>query len=126
VQDNRQYGSAKYIYRGNTEDAILKDRKNLSRSGIVFVAIPVYKGKLEIAGVPEFVFKGVTFMDNYDRILEEAREVVSDTIKKCFDGNILNNQLIESQVNELIEKLILKKGMIRPIIISKVVEMGNN
>jgi ribonuclease J len=113
-------------YRGNTEDAILKDRKNLSRSGIVFVAIPVYKGKLEIAGVPEFVFKGVTFMDNYDRILEEAREVVSDTIKKCFDGNILNNQLIESQVNELIEKLILKKGMIRPIIISKVVEMGNN
>jgi ribonuclease J len=111
-------------YRGNTEDAILKDRKNLSRSGIVFVAIPVYKGKLEIAGVPEFVFKGVTFMDNYDRILEEAREVVSDTIKKCFDGNILNNQLIESQVNELIEKLILKKGMIRPIIISKVVEMG--
>ena len=59
-------------------------------------------------------------------ILEEAREVVSETIRKCFDGNILNNQLVESQVNELIEKLILKKGMIRPIIISKVVEMENN
>jgi ribonuclease J len=112
-------------YKGNTEDAVLKDRKNLSRSGIVFVAIPVYKGKLEMAGVPEFVFKGVTFMENYDRILVEAREVVSETIRKCFDGSILNSQLVESQVNELIEKLIVKKGMIRPIIISKIVEMEN-
>jgi ribonuclease J len=113
-------------YRGNTEDAILKDRKNLSRSGIIFVVIPVYKGKLEMAGVPEFVFKGVTFIENYDRILLEAREVVSETIRKCFDGSILNNQLVESQVSELIEKLIVKKGMIRPIIISKIVEMENN
>jgi ribonuclease J len=113
-------------YKGNTGDVILKDRKNLSRSGIIFVVIPLRKGKLEMAGVPEFVFKGVTFMENYDRILEEAREVVSETIRKCFEGNILNNQLIESQINELIEKLILKKGMIRPIIISKVVEMENN
>jgi ribonuclease J len=113
-------------YRGNTEDAVLKDRKNLSRSGIIFVAIPIYKGKLEMAGVPEFVFKGVTFMENFDRILEEAREVVSETVRKCFEGSILNNQLVESQVNELIEKLIVKKGMIRPIIISKIVEMENN
>jgi ribonuclease J len=113
-------------YRGNTEDAVLKDRKNLSRSGIIFIAIPVYKGKLEMAGVPEFVFKGVTFMENYERILEDAREVVSETIRKCFEGSILNNQLVESQVNELIEKLIVKKGMIRPIIISKIVEMENN
>ena len=113
-------------YKGNTEDAVLKDRKNLSRSGIIFVAIPVYKGNLEMAGVPEFVFKGVTFMENYERILEDAREVVSETIRKCFEGNILNNQLVESQVNELIEKLIVKKGMIRPIIISKIVEMENN
>ena len=105
--------------RGNTEDTVLKDRKNLSRSGIIFIAIPVHKGKLEMAGVPEFVFKGVTFMENYDHILEDAREVVSETIRKCFEGSILNNQLIESQVNELIEKLIVKKGMIRPIIISK-------
>lgn len=113
-------------YKGNTEDTVLKDRKNLARSGIVFVAIPVYKGRLEMAGVPEFVFKGVTFMENFDRILEEAREVVSETIRKCFEGSILNNQLVESQVNELIEKFIIKKGMIRPIIISKVVEMENN
>jgi len=113
-------------YKGNTEDAVLKDRKNLSRSGIVFVAIPVYKGKLEMAGVPEFVFKGVTFIENYDRILVEAREVVSETIRKCFDGSILNSQLVESHVNELIEKLIVKKGMVRPIIISKIVEMENN
>ena len=65
-------------------------------------------------------------MENYDRILEDAREVVSETIRKCFEGSILNNQLVESQVNELIEKLIVKKGMIRPIIISKIVEMENN
>ncbi len=110
-------------YKGNTEDAVLKDRKNLSRSGIIFVAIPVYKGKLEMAGDPELVFKGVTFMENYDRILEEARELVSEFIRKCFEGSILNNQIIESQVNELLEKLIAKKEMIRPIIISKVVEV---
>jgi ribonuclease J len=113
-------------YKGNTEDSVLKDRKNLSRSGIIFIAIPLRKGTLEMSGAPEFVFKGVTFMENYDRILEDAREVVSETIRKCFEGSILNTQLVESQVNELIEKLIVKKGMIRPIIISKIVEMDNN
>jgi hypothetical protein len=65
-------------------------------------------------------------MENYDRILEDAREVISETIRKCFDGNILNNQLIESQINELTEKLIVKKGMVRPIIISKVIEVEND
>ncbi len=110
------------FYQGNTEDAILKDRKNLSRNGIIFVAVPVNKEKMAIDGVPELVFKGVTYMENYDRILGEAREIVAETVRKCFDDNILNNQQIESQINEVVEKYILKKVMLRPIIVSKVIE----
>lgn len=110
------------FYQGNTEDAILKDRKNLSRNGIIFVAVPINKEKMAIDGVPELVFKGVTYMENYNRILGEAREIVAETVRKCFNDNILNNQQIENQINEVVEKYILKKVMLRPIIVSKVIE----
>jgi len=110
------------FYQGNTEDAILKDRKNLSRNGIIFIAVPIYKEKLQTAGMPELVFKGVIYIENFEQVLKEAREIVAETIRRCFESSISNNQLIENQINESMEKFIFKKVMIRPIIISKIVE----
>jgi len=69
------------------------------------------------------VFKGVTYMDNFENMLADAREIIAEAVKKCFEDNILNSQMIEKQVNELIERFIVKKVMIRPIIISKVLEL---
>ena len=42
---------------GNTEDAILKDRKNLSRNGIIFASLLVDSSKRKLISEPVFVLK---------------------------------------------------------------------
>ncbi|MBM3707477.1 MAG: ribonuclease J [Actinobacteria bacterium] len=107
---------------GNTEDIVLKDRKNLSRNGIIFMLISINSDDKEIYGSPEFIFKGIIFINNFNEIIEEAKQLVKETIKRCINENLINTPMIESNLSEALEKYFLKKIHIKPIIISKVLD----
>ncbi len=108
---------------GNTEDAALKDRKSLSRNGIIFIGIIIESKKVKILREPVFVFKGIIYMDDFEVVLDESKKLVSGIVGKCFEDNITNSFLIENRINEALEKFILKKFRIKPIILSKVIEL---
>jgi ribonuclease J len=105
---------------GNTEDIVLKDRKILSRNGIIFIVSVINTEDLSIIGDPEFVFKGIAFMEDFKEVVSEIKGLVNDTITRCFNTNNINKFFIEKSINEAIEKFILKKVRLRPIIVSKV------
>ena len=108
---------------GNTEDAVLKDRKTLSRNGIIFLSILVDATRQELIKEPVFVFKGIIYMDDFNEVLEQTKKAAAETVNKCFNDNITNSLQIESRVNDALEKFILKKFRIKPIILSKVIEL---
>src|SRR3989304_5635303 len=106
---------------GNIEDIVLKDRKILSRSGIMFIIIGVdYIGK-RILCEPDFILKGIIYIENLKELLNEAKKSIKDTIKNCFDSNVIDKTTIEELINDRIEKFIFKKAEIRPIIITRVI-----
>ena len=105
---------------GNTEDIVLKDRKNLARNGIIFMTISLNHRNKEILDNPEFIFKGIIFLNNFDEIIDEAKKTAMETVKKCFDDNLTNTSMIESNLNEALEKFFFKSAYIKPMIISKV------
>jgi ribonuclease J len=107
---------------GNTEDIVLKDRKNLSRNGIIFILVSINSASRGIISSPDFIFRGIIYINNFSEIIEEGKQLVEETIRKCFDDNIINTFMIEASLNEVLEKFFLKKIYIKPIIISKVVD----
>lgn len=111
---------------GNIEDLVLKDRKVLSRSGIIFIVIGVdYIGK-KILCEPDFVLKGIIYIEDLKKLLGEAKKIIRDSIKTCFDNNVIGRTVIEDFVNDRVEKFIFKKAGIRPIIITKILSPGKN
>ena len=111
---------------GNTEDIVLKDRKTLSRNGIIFITAAINSKKSEIIAEPDFILKGIIYIDSFGEIINEAKQLVKDLILRCFKNNLTNSSLIETNVSDNIEKFILKKIRVKPIIITKIINFNLN
>jgi len=111
---------------GNTEDIVLKDRKSLSRNGIIFITAAINSKKLEIVAEPEFILKGIIYIDSFGEIINEAKQLTKDSIIRCFKNNLTNSSLIETNISDNIEKFILKKIRVKPIIITKIINFNLN
>ncbi|MBE3093780.1 MAG: ribonuclease J, partial [Actinobacteria bacterium] len=111
---------------GNTEDIVLKDRKTLSRNGIIFITAAINSKKSEIIAEPDFILKGIIYIDSFGEIINEAKQLVKDLILRCFKNNLTNSSLIETNVSDNIEKFILKKVRVKPIIITKIINFNLN
>ena len=106
---------------GNIEDIVIRDRKLLSRDGIIMVVVGIGAQKGNIIYEPNFILKGVIYIENFDSVLEESKRLVIDSIKKCFNSNITNCDIIEKYIIDILEKFIFKKIRIKPIIIARII-----
>ncbi|MCK5566258.1 MAG: ribonuclease J, partial [Actinomycetia bacterium] len=104
------------IGMGNIEDVVLRDRKALSKNGIIFIALGINIGSKKIIMEPEFSMRGMIFIENIDVILDEGKKIIIDSVQNCFENNILSKHRIEDFLLDRLEKFIFKKARIRPII----------
>jgi len=111
---------------GNTGDSVIRDRKILSRNGVILITAVVNSQKRKIINDPELMFKGIIYMENFEELINECKKLIIDSVRKCFSNNILNSNKIENYVNENAEKFILKKIGIKPVIITKVINFNSN
>ncbi|MBC7332902.1 MAG: ribonuclease J [Actinobacteria bacterium] len=111
------------IGSGDMEDIVIKDRKLLSRDGIMVVVVGINEEKKKIVCEPDFIFKGIIYIDEFDSILEACKELVIDSIDKCFASNITASGIHERYIKDRLEKFVYKKIRIKPVIITKVMNV---
>jgi ribonuclease J len=114
------------IGMGNIDDIVLKDRRMLSTSGILFIVLAIDYEKKRILCGPDFTMKGIVYIEDLKEITGNLENTIKDTVKNCFAGNIMGRATIENLINDRAEKFIFKKARIRPIIITKVVNIDKN
>ena len=106
---------------GNIEDMVLKDRKILSRNGIIFIVVGIDYAGRRILCEPDFILKGIIYIENLTEILDDSKKIIKNSVKTCFDNNMADRKMIEDFINDRLEKFIFKKARIRPILITKVI-----
>jgi len=109
------------IGMGNIEDVVLKDRRALSRDGVVFIVAGVDCINKTILFEPDFTVRGIIYIESLKNIIKESKKIAKDSIKTCFSKNMMSRSIIEKSISDVVEKFIFKKAGIRPIIITKVV-----
>ncbi len=109
------------IGSGNIEDIVLRDRKLLSRDGVIFIVSGIDKQGSKIVYDPDIILKGIIYIDNFDETLNECKKQVRNSIKDCLRKRITNSSIIEKNIKDNLEKFIFKKIRIKPIIITKVI-----
>jgi len=100
------------------EEVVVRDRRNISKDGIVLPILTINKTNGTMETSPEIITRGFVFVDEEDSLMEEARARVVQT---------LDNSSVEEKTDwSLIKKNIrtdLKQTSKRPLILPVIIEI---
>jgi len=110
------------LVMGDLASVILRDRKLLSRDGIVVVIIAIDKEKGKIVGRPDIVSRGFVDMKEGEAILEQGRDLVKATLDRG-GGRPFEWSFINAKVKDTLSKFFYEQTRRRPMILTTVVEV---
>src|SRR6059036_2605403 len=121
----REYVRRMYIYSGSrtdvVEDLVIKDRRHLSKDGIVLPIIAINKlsGKVEIS--PEIVTRG--FSGGENGFMDGARQIVMQTLEQSSDEEKADYGVIKEKIRGDLKRYISKQTQKRPLIMPVILEI---
>ncbi len=105
---------------GDVGSVVLRDRKLLSEDGLCIVVIGVSESTGELINEPYLITRGFVYTDEAEKLNEEAKLVLHDTIatiniKENHDWNEIRN-IIRKPLRNFFYKKTMRTPMILPII----------
>ena len=110
------------LVMGDLASVILRDRKLLSRDGIVVVIIAIDKEAGKIVGRPDIVSRGFVDMKEGEAILEQGRDLVKATLDRS-GGRPLEWNFINAKVKDTLSKFFYEQTRRHPMILTTAVEV---
>jgi len=110
------------LVMGNLANVILRDRKLLSRDGIVVVIVALDGRKGIIVGRPDIVSRGFIDTKESEHILEQGKELIISTLS--HGGKYpLERSSINTKVKETLSKFFYEQTRRRPMILTTTSEV---
>ncbi|UCD22170.1 MAG: ribonuclease J [Chloroflexota bacterium] len=117
------------LITGELDNAVLRDRKLLSRDGVVVVTIAIDTQNGKLAEKPRITTRGLVDAGEEQRLIEESRGVVVAALENGKRESISRRRLdkpsvVDAKVKDSLSRFFYKRIHRRPIIIPVVVEVG--
>ena len=91
---------------GDPEDAALRDRREISADGIFIVIATVDSDDGHVVADPEVILRGVAFVEEEDRLLEDLKDMVEDALEDAAEAGTREADLIQEDLHEAIGKFV--------------------
>jgi ribonuclease J len=108
---------------GDPDDAALRDRRDISADGIFIVVVTVSSDDGAIVADPEVVFRGVAFLEEADKLVEELKDMVEDSLEDAAEAGTRESDLIQEDLHETIGKFVWQRLRRRPMILPVVIQV---
>jgi ribonuclease J len=108
---------------GDPDDAALRDRREISADGIFIVVVTVSSDDGAIVADPEVIFRGVAFLEEADRLVEELKDMVEDSLEDAAEAGTRESDLIQEDLHETIGKFVWQRLRRRPMILPVVIQV---
>ncbi len=110
------------LVMGDSAGLVLRDRKLISRDGIVMVVLALDKRDSTLIGKPDIVSKG--FIDDKDSegILEQGRELIASSLTHS-GKHPLERSSLNAKVKETLSRFFYEQTKRRPMILTTVIEV---
>ncbi len=106
---------------GDVEEMVLRDRLRLAHDGIVLILLAIEKLTGNIVSGPEIISRGFVFEDASQEIINNVRELLTNTIKGLERELIADSSLLKAKLRSTLKKYLRdtmdRRPMIMPIII---------
>jgi ribonuclease J len=108
---------------GDPDDAALRDRRDISADGIFIVVVTVSSDDGAIVADPEVLFRGVAFLDQADKLVEELKDMVEDNLEDAAEAGTRESDLIQEDLHDSIGKFVWQRLRRRPMILPVVIQV---
>ncbi len=108
---------------GDVGNIVLRDRKLLSQDGILIVVVTMDHETGSVMAGPDIVSRGFVYVRESEKLLDEAKIIVSSALDKCADKGIVEWSSIKSQVRDALGKFLYEKTRRRPMILPIIMEV---
>ena len=102
---------------GDVGNIVLRDRKQLSESGLIIVVAAIDKESQIVVSGPDIISRGFVYVRENEPLMEEARNVAIDAIERCFQRNIRDWSSMKAQVRDSLGGYIYETTKRNPIIL---------
>jgi ribonuclease J len=105
------------------EDLVIRDRRHLSEDGIVLPIIAINKLTGVVETSPEIVMRGFSPSSNEDGFLDQARQVVMNTLDGSSKEERADYGMIKEKIRQDLKRFIVKHTSRRPLIMPVILEI---
>lgn len=108
---------------GDVGDIVLRDRRHLSQDGIFVIVLSIDKSTGALVAGPDMVSRGFVYMEEAEELIEEAREVVINTLSEITVDASTEWSAVKDDVRRAVAKLLYARTHRRPIVIPVMMEI---
>ncbi len=108
---------------GDVGNIVLRDRKLLSQDGILVVVVTLSKANGTILSGPDIISRGFVYVRESERLLEEANNVVSQTMEKCMKDQVSEWASLKTSIRDSLSKFLYERTRRRPMILPIIMEV---
>jgi ribonuclease J len=102
---------------GDVGNAVMRDRKILSEDGLLIAAVTIEGGSNTILAGPEIISRGFVYVKEAEDLLNDARDVVLDTLDKDLNRKNVDFTKIKNDIRDDLNDFIWKQTKRTPMII---------
>ena len=106
---------------GEEADAALRDRKMLSADGIFVVVATISEQTGESVNDPEIILRGVPYPDDAERVLDDIRDKVDDSLLRMAKEQITDLDLLQTGLHDDLAEFVWDRLKRRPMVLPVVV-----
>lgn len=108
---------------GDVGNIVLRDRKHLSEDGLMVVVVTISKEDGKVMSGPDIVSRGFVYVRESEDLIDGARLVVREALKKCEDNNVREWATLKSAVKDTLRGYLYEKTKRRPMILPIIMEV---
>ena len=102
---------------GDVGNIVLRDRKHLSQDGILTVVVTLSKENKAIVAGPDIISRGFVYVRESESLMDEARDIVRNTLLDCEEKNISDWATLKSNVRDELRSYLYEKTKRKPMIL---------
>ena len=107
---------------GDVGNIVIRDRQNLAANGIIIVPITLDKATGEVLSGPDIVTRGFVYVRENEDLIEDARNVVLDTLDDFRGKKSQNWTALKGKVRDDLSDYIWRRMKRNPIILPIIME----
>jgi ribonuclease J len=107
---------------GDPNDAAVRDRRVLSRDGVVVLVATISSQNGDLLSDPELIVRGIPQHDD-GALLDGMRDTVRDSLARAARENLREPELLQQVVHDDLARFLDRAGRARPMILPVLIEL---